>query len=149
MLISVLKRINCVHLATVIALVLLMRKWISSWKKKSSLNLLVLLFFFELDWSYYITFIAKPPPRKFELGLNLWSVFLVKLFFISINLPYSLPWNTVVVSGPVLLVATWIYWISHRNQYMGQLVLHLLLLIKPWKNVASQNLFYRHYCNRC
>ena len=30
----------------------------------------------------------------------------------SINLPYNLAWNTVAMSGLVLLVAAWICWIQ-------------------------------------
>ena len=43
---------------------------------------------------------------------------------ISVNSPYSLAWNTVVISGLVLLVATWICWISYENRSAG--------LLKPW-----------------
>ena len=34
--------------------------------------------------------------------------------------------------GLVLLVATWNCWISYKNRYAGQLVLHLLPLLNPW-----------------
>ena len=40
--------------------------------------------------------------------------------------------NTVVMSGQVVLVATWNCWISYRNGYAGLLVLHLLPLMNPW-----------------
>ena len=36
------------------------------------------------------------------------------------------------MSGLVLLVATWNYWISYKNRYAGLLVLHSLLLLNPW-----------------
>ena len=48
---------------------------------------------------------------------------------ISINLPYGHAWNTVVMSGLVLLVATWNCWISCKNSYTRLLVLHLLPLL--------------------
>ena len=51
---------------------------------------------------------------------------------ISINLPYGHVWNTAIMSGLVLLVATWNCWISYRNRYVGLLVLHLLPLLNPW-----------------
>ena len=51
---------------------------------------------------------------------------------ISINLPYGHAWNTVVMSGLVLLVATWNCWISCKNRYTGLLVLQLLPFLKPW-----------------
>ena len=41
-------------------------------------------------------------------------------------------WNTVVMSGLVLLVATCNCWISYRNGYVGLLVLHCLPLLGPW-----------------
>ena len=51
---------------------------------------------------------------------------------ISISLPYGHVWNTAVMFGLVLLVATWNCWISYRNGYVGLLVLHLLPLLNPW-----------------
>ena len=59
------------------------------------------------------------------------SFFLLRLLCISINLPYNHAWNTVVMSGLVLLVATWICWISYKNKYAGLLVLHLQPLLNP------------------
>ena len=56
---------------------------------------------------------------------------------ISINLPYGHAWNTVVMSGLALLVATWNCWISYQNRYAGLLVLHLLPLLVHRENVAS------------
>ena len=41
-------------------------------------------------------------------------------------------WNNVVMSGLVLLVATWNCWISYKNGYAGLLVLHSLPLLNPW-----------------
>ena len=45
---------------------------------------------------------------------------------------YSHAWNTVAMSGLVLLVATWNCWISYKNGYVRLLVLHLLTLLNPW-----------------
>ena len=47
--------------------------------------------------------------RKLEPWFVLWSFFLLRLFFISINLPYGLEWKTVIMSRLVLLVAIRIY----------------------------------------
>ena len=43
------------------------------------------------------------------------------------------------MSGLVLLVATWNFWISYKNRYVELLVLHLLPLLNPWF------IFYRYY----
>ena len=51
--------------------------------------------------------LLKLPARKLELWFFLWSFFLLRLLCISINLTYSHAWNTVVMSGLVLLVAAW------------------------------------------
>ena len=69
--------------------------------------------------------------RKNQL-LRCWSFFLMSLFYISINLPYSHIWNNVVMSELVFVVATWNCWISYRNRYAGQLVLWLLPLMNLW-----------------
>ena len=50
----------------------------------------------------------------------------------SINLPYSLAWNTVVKSGQVLLAVTWICEMNYRIGYVGLLVQHMLPPLKPW-----------------
>ena len=50
----------------------------------------------------------------------------------SINLPYSLAWNTVVKSGQMLLAVTWICGMNYRNGYVGLLVQHMLPPLKPW-----------------
>ena len=36
------------------------------------------------------------------------------------------------MSGLVFLAATWICWIRYRSRCTGQLLLHLLPLLKPW-----------------
>ena len=79
---------------------------------------------------HYIS-IAKLPPRLLEPWFVLWSLFLPRLLCNSINLPYDHAWNTVVMSGLVLLVATWNCWISCKNGHAGLLVLHLLPLFNP------------------
>ena len=61
----------------------------------------------------------KLPPRKSNLWFVLWSFFLQRLLCISINLPYSHVWNIVVLSGLVLIVATWNCWISYKNRTVG------------------------------
>ena len=87
-----------------------------------------------LNWigALALYLLLKLPPRKLELRFVLWSFFLLSLLCIFINLPYSLAWNTVAMSGLVLLVATWICWISYKNGYAKLLVLHSLLLLNPW-----------------
>ena len=57
---------------------------------KANFTMLVLSLSFKLDWGSYIVSITKLPPRKLEPSLDLRSSFLVKLFFISINIPYEL-----------------------------------------------------------
>ena len=53
-----------------------------------------------------LSVLLKLPPRKLEPWFVLWSFFLLRLLCISINLLYGHRWNTVAMSGPVLLVAT-------------------------------------------
>ena len=49
----------------------------------------------------------KLPSKKFEPWFVLEGFFLLSLFCTSINLPYGLSWNTLIMSGLVLLAATW------------------------------------------
>ena len=61
-----------------------------------------------LNWIGAITLSLLPKllPRKLELWFVLWSFFLLMLLCISINLPYNHSWNTVAMSGLLLLAAT-------------------------------------------
>ena len=92
-------------------------------EEKSSFKMLGLTFSSKLDWGSYIISIAKTASIK---------VGALMLLCISVNLPYKHVWNTVAMSGLVLLVATWNCWISYKNGYAGLLVLHLLPLLNPW-----------------
>ena len=87
-----------------------------------------------LNWivALMLSPLLKLPPRKFEPWFAVSSFFLLRLLHISINLPYGLAWNTVVMSGLVLLVTTWNCWKRYKNRYAGLLVLHLLPLLNPW-----------------
>ena len=67
-----------------------------------------------LNWIRVLTLslLLKVLLRKLEPWFVLWSFFLLRLFFICINLPYNHAWNIVVMSGLVLQVATWSCWVS-------------------------------------
>ena len=63
----------------------------------------------KLYWASYIVSIAKIALKKIGTLLYefvLWSFFLLRLLFISINLSNGLAWNTVVLCGLVLVAAT-------------------------------------------
>ena len=76
-------------------------------EEKSSLKMLELTFLSKMDWTLTLSLLLKLPPRKLEPWFVLWSFFLLRFLCISINLPYNLAWNTAVMSGLVLQVATW------------------------------------------
>ena len=71
-------------------------------EEKSSFKLLGLTFSSKLDWGSYIISIAKTASKK--IGALTCSM---RLLCISINLPYAHVLNTVVMSGLVLLLASW------------------------------------------
>ena len=58
-------------------------------EENSNFNILELSFLHELDWGSYIIFIGKTASKKIG-ALILWNFFLLILFFISINISYSL-----------------------------------------------------------
>ena len=72
----------------------------SVFEKKSSLKMLEMPFSSKLDWGFKIISIAKTASKKIEALIR-------SVKFRSINLQNSLAWNTVIISGLVLLVATW------------------------------------------
>ena len=75
--------------------------------EKLSCRMLGLCFYSKLHWDSYIFSIAKTASNK--IGVLIFSMkFILKLLFISINLPHSLDWNNDVLPGLVFLVVTWI-----------------------------------------
>ena len=101
-------------------------------EEKSSFKMLGLTFSSNLDWGFYIASIAKTASKKIGALIRSMKFLSPEVALISINLPYGHVWNTVVMSGLVLLVATWNDWISYKNGYAGLFVLHLLLLLTNW-----------------
>ena len=75
-------------------------------EEKSSLKMLVLTFSSKFDWGSYLISIAKTVPKKIGALIHSMKFLSLELLCISINLPYSHVWNTVAMSGLVLLVAT-------------------------------------------
>ena len=68
--------------------------------------MLGLAFSSKLDWGSCMISIAQTVPM--EIGALICSCFfLLRLLYICINLLYSHAWNAAVMSGLVLLVATW------------------------------------------
>ena len=95
-----------------------------------------------MDWGSYIISIAKSATRKTGALIRSMNFLSPEVALISINLPYSLAWNAVVMSGQVLLAATWNCQIRYKNVYVGLLVLHLL----PLLNLGS---LVKYYFGRC
>ena len=141
-------RTQLVHFTGVIVMVLLMWKWMCLFFRKNPLSrCLHWLSFLNRIGALTLSVLLKK-TRKLEPWFVLWSFFLLRLLCISINLPYAHVWNTVVMSGLVLLVATWNCWISYKNGYAGLLVLHLLPLLNPLLVIKMWRL-YRYYFGRC
>ena len=96
-----------------------MWKWVGLFLRKNRLLrcwgwLSLLNWIWALTWSLLL----KLPLRKLEPWFVLWSFFLLRLLCKPINLPYGHAWNTVVMSGLLLLIATWNCCISHKNDML-------------------------------
>ena len=94
--------------------------------------MLGLSFSSKLDWGSYAISVAKGATRKIGALICSMNFLSPDVALISINLPYSLALNTDVMSGQVLLAATWNCQIRYKNVFVGLLVLHLLPLLNPW-----------------
>ena len=81
----------------------------SDLEDKSSFRMLGLVFSSKLDWGSCIISIAKTGSKKVGAIIHSMKIFLLRLLCISINLPYTHMWNTVVMSGLVPQVITWNY----------------------------------------
>ena len=77
-------------------------------EKKLSFKMLGLTFSSKLDWGSCIISIAKTASMKFWTLIRSMKFLSTELLCISINLPYVHPWNTVVMSGLLPLVVTWV-----------------------------------------
>ena len=113
--------------------------------------MLGLIFSSKLDWGSYIISIAKTASKKIGASIHSMKLLSPELC-LSIKLPYSHAWNTVVMSGLVLLVATWNCWIKYKNGcarlFGPSFAASLGPLFHP-RNVASLSLFYRYCFGRC
>ena len=78
-------------------------------EKKYSLKSMGYLSLLYWIGAFTLYLLLKLPTRKLQPWFVLWSVFLLRLICISINLPYGYTWNTFVISGLVLLAAIWNY----------------------------------------
>ena len=96
-------------------------------EEKTSFKMLGLTFSSKLDWGSYIISFAKTASKK------IWAL-ICSMKFLSpeVNLPYGHRWNTVVISGAVLLVANWNCYIRYKNGYAGLLAFPLLPILNPW-----------------
>ena len=74
---------------------------------KISFKMLGLNFSSNLDWDWYITSIAETASENIGAFNCSVKFFPLRLLCISVNLPYGYAWNTVVLSGLVLLDTTW------------------------------------------
>ena len=99
LLISMLGKLNWFHLNSLITLVLLMGKWMGLLLRKNHFSRCSgwpsLLNWIE---ALTLSLLLKLPPRKLESWFLLWSLFLLRLLCISINLPCSHVCNAVVTS---------------------------------------------------
>ena len=100
LLISMLERFNWFCLTSLIALVLLMWKWMGLLLRKNHL-LRSWSWLSLVNWIKVLTLpvLAKLLPRELELWFVLWSVFLLRLLCNSVNLPYDHAWNTLLYQG--------------------------------------------------
>ena len=76
-------------------------------EKKISFKMLGLNFSSNLDWDWCIISIAETASENIGAFNCSVKFFPLRLLCISVNLPYGYAWNTVVLSGLVLLDTTW------------------------------------------
>ena len=101
-------------------------------EEKSSFKMLALTVSPNLNCGSLFISIAKTASNKIGALIRSMKFFLLRLLCISVNLPYAHVWNTVAMSGLLLLVAIWNCWISYKNGHAGLLVLLFMLLLNHW-----------------
>ena len=141
------EKLNLFRLNDLVNLVLLMQKWIGLFFKKN------LSFPSKLNWGSYSASVAETASEKI-------GTLILSIKFISSELALYLykftirrhAWNTVAVSGLMLLTDTWICSINCRNVLYGTVGPPLaasLELLAHRQNVTSLSLFCRYYFGRC
>ena len=121
--------------------------------QEKSFKMLELSFPSKLNWGSYSASVAETASEKI-------GTLILSIKFISLELALYLykftirrhTWNTVAVSGLVLLTDTWICSISCRNVLYGTVAPSLaasLELLAHRQNVTSLSLFCRYYFGRC
>ena len=110
-------------------------------EEKLSFKVLQLTFSSMLDWGSHIIFIGK--TASIAALICSMNFFLLRLLYISINLPYGHACNTVVIPGLVHLFATWNCWIMYGNSFAASFE-----PLAHCQNLFSLILFYRYYFHR-
>ena len=113
--------------------------------------MLGLAFSSKLDCGSYIITIAKTALETIGVLIRSMKFLSMMLLSDSKTLPYDCVLNTVVISGLVLLAATWKL-DELQKQIFRAAVPSLAVSFEPLaycRNVASLCLFYRYYFGRC
>ena len=95
LLISMLEKLNLFRLTSLITLNLFMWRWMGLFLNRN--NLLKCWDFISLlnwIWALTLSLLLKLPPRKLEPCFFVWSLFFLRLLFISLNLPCGLAAST-------------------------------------------------------
>ena len=96
-----------------------------------------------LNWTgtLALSILLKLPPRKLEPWLILRSFFLLRLFCISINLPYGHVWNTVGMSGRAGAHSYYLGLLDKLQKPLCRTVgASLLPLLSPWTLICFHSL---------
>ena len=129
-----------------------MWKWMCLFLRKNHL-LRCRGWFSLLNWvgALTLSLLLKLAPRKLEPWFVLWSFFLLRLLCISINLPYTHAWNTVVCLG--WYPSCYLELLDKLQKWVYRTAdLSLATFLEPLahrRNVTSLSLFYRYYFGRC
>ena len=113
-------------------------------KKNYLLRYLSYLSLLNLILALTLSLLLKRFHRKLKSPLVAWSFLLPSLYFISLNLPYDLAWNTDFMSALVLRGAYLEMLDKLQKRVCRTVGLSLTTFHKPWvcrRNVTSLSLF--------
>ena len=113
-------------------------------EEKPSFKMLGLSFSCKLDFHSYIVSIAKTASKKHRASIRSMTFLPAGVALYSTNLPYSLPWNTVVMFWVVFLAAAWKF-VKLKNQICRADGPSLAAFLEPLthcKNVSGLSLLF-------
>ena len=107
-------------------------------KENSSFKMLGLTFTSKLDWCSYIIYIAKTVSKKIGALIRSINFFLLRLLCISINLPYTSSYHTLV--DVLLNWLNWYHFLFLEGGLLAAILIDCMIFLSPFQDVTTMSM---------